>query len=391
MHTMADTDWLEQERRHAPGVYPARDRVFVRGAGALLFDAEGRRYVDCAAGQGVAALGHAHPRFVAAVAKQAAMLTTCSAGWPTATRAELGVRLAALLPLPDARLFWCNSGTEAVEAALKFARLATKRTGFVALERGFHGRTFGALSATFNASYKTPFEPLVPGFSHVPPGDLAALDAALDERTAGLILEVVQGEGGVHPLPGDYLRAAAELARARGVLVIVDEIQTGYGRTGRMFACDHHGLEPDLLCLGKAIGGGVPMAAVAIGPRVAELPVGAHGSTFGGNPLACAAGLAVLDAFEHDGLVERAARNGAWLAERLRALDAPRVREVRGLGLMLALDVGEPAAPYVARLVDEGVIALPAGGTGIRLLPPLVIERAELEEVLSALARVLAA
>jgi acetylornithine/LysW-gamma-L-lysine aminotransferase len=395
--TMADPDaspaseLLALERRHAPGVYPARDRVFVRGEGALLFDAEGRRYLDCAAGQGVAALGHAHPRFVAAVAEQAARLVTCSAGWPTETRARLGARLAELLPLPadDARIFWCNSGTEAIEAALKFARLSTGRAGVVALERGFHGRTFGALSATHNRAYKDPFEPLVPGFRHVPPGDLGALDAAVGADVACVVLEVVQGEGGVHPLDGDYLRGAAELCRARGALLVVDEIQTGYGRTGRMFACEHHGLEPDLLCLGKAIGGGVPMGAVAIGRRVAELPSGSHGSTFGGNPLACAAGLCVLDAFREDGVLAHVAATGAWLAERLRAFGSGKVREVRGLGLMLALDLGEPAAPYVAALVEEGVIALPAGGTGIRLLPPLVIGRAELEEVLAALGRVL--
>jgi len=391
--TQMDDDLLEQERRHAPGVYPSRDKVFVRGEGALLFDADGRRYVDCASGQGVAALGHAHPRFVAAVAEQAATLVTCSAGWPTAKRAELGVRLAAHLArigMDPARIFWCNSGTEAVEAALKFARLSTGRSGVIALERGFHGRTFGALSATHNRAYKDPFEPLVPGFTHVAPGDLAALEGAVDDRTAAVILEVVQGEGGVHPLPADFLQGAAELCRARGALLIVDEIQSGYGRTGRMFACEHAGLEPDLLCLGKAIGGGVPMGAVAMGPRVAEQPPGSHGSTFGGNPLACAAGLAVLDALEHDRLIECAAETGAWLAERLRGLSSPKAKEVRGLGLMLAIDVGEPAAPHVAKLVDEGVIALPAGPHGIRLLPPLVIERAELEEVLAALERVLA-
>ncbi len=384
------TDYLALERRHAPGVYPARDRVFVRGEGALLFDSEGRRYVDCAAGQGVAGLGHAHPRFVEAVARQAAILTTCSAGWPNDRRAEFGARLAPYLPFPDARIFLCNSGAESVEAALKFARLSTGRKGFVALERGFHGRTFGALSATHNPKYREPFMPLVPGFVHVPPGDLAALDKAVGADTAAVILEVVQGESGVHPLPGDYLRGAQRLCRERGALLIADEIQSGYGRTGRMFACEHHDLVPDLLCLGKAIGGGIPMAAVGIGPRVGKLPEGSHGSTFGGNPLACAAALAVLDAFEQEGLVARAAELGAWLAGELRQLPAP-VREVRGLGLMLAVELGKPSGPALEALVDGGVIAIAAGPTGIRLLPPLVVRREDLEFALRALARAVAA
>jgi len=385
------TDYLELERRHAPGVYAPRDRVFVRGEGALLFDSEGRRYVDCAAGQGVAALGHAHPRLVAAVARQAATLVTCSAGWPNDRRAEFGARLAPYLPVKDPRLFLCNSGTEAVEGALKFARLATGRKGIVALERAFHGRTFGALSATANPKYRDPFLPLVPGFVHVPAGDLQALGAAVGADTAGVILEVVQGEAGVLPLQGEYLRGVERLCRERGALFIVDEIQTGFGRTGRMFACEHHGLTPDLLCLGKAIGGGVPMGAVAIGPAVAPLTEGSHGSTFGGNPLACAAGLAVLDAFDEEGLVERSAELGAWFATELRKLPAPAVREVRGLGLMLAVELGRPSGPALKALVDEGVIAIAAGATGVRLLPPLVIRREDLEVALAALGRAVTA
>ena len=380
---------LEQERRHAPGVYPARDVVLVRGEGALLFDDEGKRYIDCASGQGVAALGHAHPRFVEAVGRQAQTLVTLGAGWPNDRRAEYVARLVPRLPGELERLFLCNSGTEAVEAALKFARISTGRKGVVALKRGFHGRTFGALSATANEKYRAPFEPLVPGFVHVAAGDLEAMDAAVGEDTACVIAEVVQGEGGVYPLDADYLRAVRDLCVERGALLIVDEVQTGFGRTGRMFACEHVDLEPDLLCLGKAIGGGVPMAAVAIGPRVADLPPGSHGSTFGGNPLACAAGLAVLDVFDKDGLVERAATVGAWFEERLRGLGSPAIREVRGLGLMLVLDLRVRATPFLKSLVGEGVIALPAGTTGIRFLPPLVVRREELEFVLAAVERIL--
>ncbi|MEM7309860.1 MAG: aminotransferase class III-fold pyridoxal phosphate-dependent enzyme [Planctomycetota bacterium] len=381
--------WLELERQHAPGVYPARDVVVVRGEGALLFDEHGKRYVDCASGQGVAALGHAHPRFVEAVGAQAARLTTCAAGWPNDRRAELVSRLAPLLPGDLRRIFLCNSGAEAVEAALKFARVSTGRHGVVALERGFHGRTFGALSATANEKYRAPFAPLVPGFRHVPPGDLDALDANVGDRTACILLEVVQGEGGVYPLDADFLHGARRLATERGALLVVDEVQSGYGRTGRMFACEHHDLEPDLLCLGKAIGGGIPMGAVAMGAAVAELSPGSHGSTFGGNPLSCAAALAVLDAFEDEALVDRARELGAWFEGRLRELGSPAVREVRGLGLMLAIELRMRSAPFLKALVGEGVIALAAGANGLRFLPPLVVEREQLEEVLAALESVL--
>lgn len=379
----------ERELRHTSGVVPLRDIAFARGEGALLFDEEGRRYVDCAAGHGVAALGHAHPRLLAALSSQAERLITCAAGWPNAVRADYVARLVSLLPAGLERVFLCNSGTESIEAALKFARLATGRQGVVALERAFHGRTFGALSATANPKYRQPFEPLVPGFAHVPPNDVAALEGAVTAETACVLLELVQGEGGVHALEAAFVQRARELCDERGALLVVDEVQTGFGRTGRLFACEHYGLVPDLLCLGKAIGGGVPMGAVGIGPRVGELPPGSHGSTFGGNPLACAAGLAVLDAFAKDGLTERARTIGAWFHERLRGLSSELVRDVRGLGLMQAIELRVRAAPFVAGLLEEGIITIPTGTTAIRFLPPLVIRREELEQVLAALERVL--
>jgi predicted acetylornithine/succinylornithine family transaminase len=378
------------EKRHTSGVYPTRDVALVRGRNARLWDANGREYLDCAAGHGVVNVGHAHPRVAAAIAEQAQRLITCPGSFPNDKRSELSERLAALLPAGLTRLFFCNSGTEAMEAAIKIARLSTGRTGVLATMRGFHGRTMGALSATWDPKYREPFAPLVPGYTHVPYDRLEAAAEAIGATTACVVVEIVQGEGGVRPGSGEYFRGLRRLCDERGALLVVDEVQTGFGRTGRMFACEHHGVVPDLLCLSKAIAGGLPMGVVAIGPRVAELPNGAHGSTFGGNPLACAAALAVLDVFRDEKLVERAAELGAWLFQRLRAIDAPIVREVRGLGMMAGVELKTRVTPILQRLMERGVIALPAGPTVLRLLPPLTIPREDLERALTAVAETLA-
>ncbi len=378
-------DYQALESRHGSGAYSKRNLTLVRGAGATLWDDEGRVYIDCAAGHGVANLGHCHPRVVAAIQAQAARLITCQEAIHNDQRALLLAELAAALPAGLDRIFLCNSGAEAVEAGIKLARAGTGRAEIVAAMRGFHGRTFGALSATWESHYREPFAPLVPGFRHVPFNNLDALDAAVTHETAAVILEVVQGEGGVRPATHDFLQGAQAICRERGALLIIDEVQTGFGRTGRMWAVEHHDLAPDLLLLGKAIAGGVPMGAVAIGPRVAAFQPGTHGSTFGGNPLACAAARATLAVIREERLVERAAAKGAWLRERLTAMTHRRVREVRGLGLMIGIELRERAAPFIAALQERGVIALPAGPTVIRLLPPLVITDEQLESVVAAL------
>ncbi len=378
---------IEIESRHNSGVYGKREIVIVRGQGALLYDAQGREYIDCVGGQGSANIGHAHPAIIRAINEQAARLTVCTEMFYNDRRAELVERLATLSGMP--RLFLCNSGTEAVEAAIKFARFSTGRSGIVAAMRAFHGRTLGALSATWNKKYRQGFEPLVPGFSHVPYNDPQKLDEAISEQTAAVILEVVQGEGGIYPASAEFLQRAQELCRQRGALLIIDEIQTGLGRTGRLFAYQHHNIQPDLVCLAKSLAGGLPMGATLIGERVGPLPVGAHGSTFGGNPVMCAAALATLEVIEEERLAEKAAALGAFLMERLKQLRSPLVREVRGLGLMVGIELKEKVAPYLAQLAERGVLALPAGMTVIRLLPPLVISQEQLERVVSALEEVL--
>jgi acetylornithine/LysW-gamma-L-lysine aminotransferase len=352
--------------------------------GARAWDAEGREYIDCVGGQGAANLGHAHPDIVAAISRQAATLISCPEIFYNDQRAQFLARLASVAPGGMQRSFLCNSGAEANEAALKFARLSTGRIGFVAAMRSFHGRTFGALSATWTKEYRQPFEPLVPGFSHVPYNDIAALEAAVGDDTAAVLLEVVQGEGGVHPGTAEYLGRAQELCRARGALLILDEVQTGYGRTGKLFACEHYGLEPDLMTIAKSMAGGLPMGACLIGPRVTGIKPMTHGSTFGGNPLACAAALATLEVMRRDELPGRAAALGEYLLGRLRRIESPLIREVRGLGLLVGVDLRVKVTPILQKLQALGVLALPAGATVLRLLPPLVIEREDVDRVADA-------
>ena len=380
----------EKETRYESGFYRKRPLVLVRGEGARVWDAEGREYIDCIGGHGVAVVGHANPRVAEAIATQARRLLTCPNGYCNDVRAELLELLVSISPGDFGGAFLCNSGTEAVEAALKIARLVTGKTRFVAAMRGFHGRTLGALSVTWRREYRGPFEPLIPGVEFVPYNRLDAVEEALGEGdVAGVILEVVQGEGGVIPGKGEYLRGVQELCKRHGALFIVDEVQTGFGRTGRMFACEHHGLEPDLICLAKGIAGGVPMGAVLIHRRLGKMPPRLHGSTFGGNPLACAAALAAIRYIRDERLPERAAELGAYFSDELRGISSPLVHEVRGLGLMVGVELKRRARPFIEALEERGVLVLSAGSTVIRFLPPLVISREELSRVVEALKEVL--
>lgn len=384
----ATTAQVQQiELAHTSGVYGKRPVVIVRGEGARLWDADGKQYIDCAGGQGSVNIGHANPFVAQAIADQARTLISCPEFFFNDRRAELKEKLCTLTGMP--RVFLSNSGTEAVETALKFARVLTGRTGIVACMRGFHGRTMGALSATWEKKYRSPFEPLVPDFQHVPYNDLAALIGVVNDQTAAVIVEVVQGEGGVNPGTPEFLAGAQALCREKGALLVLDEVQTGFGRTGKMFAFQHLGLEPDLLCLAKSIAGGIPMGATLIAEHLNSLPPYVHGSTFGGNPLACAASLATIEFIETNHLPERAAELGDWFREQLSAIQSPRIREVRGLGLMVGVELRNKATPYLQALMKEGVMALPAGLTVMRFLPPLVIAREELGRVVAAVEMIL--
>jgi acetylornithine/LysW-gamma-L-lysine aminotransferase len=380
---------IATESQHTSGVYAKRELTIVRGEGAKLWDDQGNEYIDCVGGQGAANLGHAHPAVLAAINQQASALISCPEMFYNPQRAALSARLTEIAPGKMERVFLSNSGTEAVEAAFKFARYSTGKRKIIAAMRGFHGRTMGALSATWNKHYREPFEPLVPDFEHVPYDKLDRLEAAIDGNTAAVILEVVQGEGGVYPGSAEYLQGAQELCRERGALLIIDEIQTGFGRTGKMFACEHYGLEPDLLCLAKSIGGGIPMGAVLIGARVGELSPGVHGSTFGGNPLAAASALSVLEVLENEQLSQKAADLGAYALSKIKAIQSPLIREVRGLGLMIGIEIKQKVAPYLQAMTERGVLAQPAGLSVIRLLPPLVISKEQIDRVVEVLEEVL--
>jgi acetylornithine/LysW-gamma-L-lysine aminotransferase len=383
------TSSMDIENAHTSGVYPKRPLTIVRGEGAYLFDDAGNRYIDCVGGQGAANMGHAHPAIVAAIQEQAGILMSCPEIFYNDKRATLLDKLTALAGLR--RAYLCNSGTEAVEAALKFAKLATGRKEIIATKRGFHGRTMGALSATWEPKYREPFQPLVPNYTHIAYNDLAAADAAITDQTAAIIVEPVQGEGGVHPAQADYLRGLQKLCRERGALFILDEIQTGFGRTGKLFAYQHYSLEPDLMAVAKSIAGGLPFGACLIGDRVGELQPMTHGATFGGNPLMCAAAIAALDVLVNEDLAGRAAALGGWMLERLADLPTDKVREVRGLGLIIGIELRSKVTPILKALQEQGVLALPAGATVLRLLPPLVISQQDLELVAQAIEKVLSA
>jgi acetylornithine/LysW-gamma-L-lysine aminotransferase len=377
------------ENKHTSGVYAKQTLTIVRGQGASLFDADGVEYLDCASGHGVANLGHAHPKIAEAIYKQASTLITLFESFPNDQRAILMEKITSLVPGLD-RVFFCNSGAEAVEAAFKFARISTGRKNIIATMRGFHGRTFGALSATFNKKYREGFEPLLPGVSHVPYNNIEALNKAVNEETAAVILEAVQGEGGVYPASLEYFQAARRICDERGALLIVDEIQTGFGRTGKMFAIEHFGVMPDLLTCAKSLAGGVPMGAVLIGQEVKNLTPGVHGSTFGGNPLSCAAANAALDVMKEEGLPDQAAAKGAYLMEKLKKIESQNIREVRGLGLMVGIELKQKVAPYIKTLQEKKFIVLNAGMTVIRLLPPLVISYEQIDHLVDVLTEVLA-
>jgi len=378
----------ECEDRMQAGVYPKRDLLLVRGCNAHVWDEHGREYIDCVAGNGSANIGHAQPAVAAAVRDQAERLVACANVFYNDARARFLDRLLGIAPAGMKRAFLCNSGTESVEAALKFARFATRRAEFVSAVNGFHGRTLGALSATHNPQYRDGFAPLVEGFRHVPFNRSEAVEAAVTDSTAAVILEVVQGEGGVHVGLDDYFRQVRDICTRKGALLIIDEVQTGFGRTGRMFAIQHSGVQADLICLAKSIAGGLPMGALLCRDGI-DLPAGKHGSTFGGNPLCCAAGTAAIEFMLAEGLDRQAEEKGNYLLHRLNRSPLKRVREIRGLGLMIGLELREKVKPHLQSLMEAGVLALPAGASVLRLLPPLTISYEDLDRVADTLQVVL--
>ena len=366
---------------------PAPMAVLSHGAGATVWDVDGREYLDFLAGIAVNALGHAHPALVAAVSAQAARLVHVSNYFTTEQAVGFAERLVRLTGAGESgRVYPANSGAEAIEAAVKLAR-RTGRPRILAFEQAFHGRTMGSLALTGKPALRAPFEPMLPGVEHLPT-DLDALEAALGDDVAALVLEPIKGEAGVVPLPDGFLTAARELTARHGTLLIVDEIQTGAGRTGDWFAFQHEGVVPDAIALAKGIGGGIPIGAlVTIGAASELFSLGQHGSTFGGNPLATGVASAVLDEIERADLVSNAARRGEQLRAGILALGSPLVAEVRGRGLLLGVGLDRPVAnAVVAAAMDRGLIVNAANESSIRLAPPLIIGDAEIERFLTIFA-----
>ncbi len=372
------------------------DKIEWEGCGAVLRDLEGNEYIDCLGGYGVFSLGHAHPRVVEAVVDQVRRLPLSSKTFLNKPLADLAERLAQVAPGDLQYTFMCNSGAEAVEGALKIARMATGRPRIVAAVGGYHGKTLGALTASGREVFRAPFEPLLPGFAHVPYGDAAALAGAVDESTAAVILEPVQGENGIRIPPPDYLGAARRLCDERGALLILDEVQTGLGRTGKMFASEHWGVAPDIMTLAKALGGGViPAGAFLATPGIWEAvfrenPL-IHTSTFGGSEVACAAALATLDVITEEDLPVQAAAKGERLLRGLQDVQArypDLLVEARGLGLMIGVEFADADVGklVIGGLVHGGVIAAYTlnNPTVLRFEPPLVISDAQIDHVLRA-------
>jgi acetylornithine/LysW-gamma-L-lysine aminotransferase len=378
------------ENEHQPPLYAKREIALVRGEGPYLFDSEGRRYLDAMSNYGVAILGHADPEYAEALADQLQTLATGHQSFYSDVRAELLAGIATIAPPDLTRYFLSNSGAEAIEAAIKFARVATGRPSLVAAKRGYHGRTLGALAATADQKYRAPFEPLAPPATHIAFNDVDALAAAVDESTAAILLEPIQGEGGIWPATTEFLQAARAVADARGALLIVDEIQTGF-RTGAPWAITDSGVTPDILVTAKALANGFPIGLTMMTEAIsAAIPSGGHGTTFGANPLACRAAVVTLRALRERGLYEQATTIGNEIMEGLSALGSSKIRQIRGRGMMIGVELKERVTPTLRALQVEGVLVLPAGPTTFRLLPPLVWSHVQVDEFLRTVEEVLA-
>jgi LysW-gamma-L-lysine/LysW-L-ornithine aminotransferase len=382
--TLALSQIQQLENEHQPPLYAKRDIALVRGEGAYLFDSDGRRYLDAMSNYGVAILGHADPEYAAALSDQLHTLATGHQSFYNDVRAELLREISAIAPAGLTRYFLSNSGAEAIEAAIKFARVATGRPNLVAAKRGYHGRTLGALAATADQKYRAPFEPLVPTTTHVSFNDVASLEAAVDDQTAAILLEPIQGEGGIWPASAEYLQSARDIAAAGGALLIADEIQTGF-RTGTPWSIDASGVVPNILVTAKALANGLPIGLTMCTEDISSaIPSGAHGTTFGASPLACRAALATLHALRDRDLYARSTALGAELMDRLIGMNSPKVRQVRGRGMMIGVELKERVTPTLRALQERGVLVLPAGPTTFRLLPPLIWEQEQVDEFIAA-------
>jgi len=378
--------WLEEN--HLAKVYHKRGIVVAGGKDATIWDVNGKTYVDCMGGYGTAFIGHSNPKVIEAIKKQVEKLLACHGSLYHEARAELLKRIVDIVPKNLSRVFLSNSGAESVELALKVSRKFTGRKELIAMMRSFHGKTLGALSVTWNSKYRIPFEPLIPKIKFVPFGKAESVRKIVSEDTAAIIVEPVQGESGVYVAPDGYLEELREIADENNLLLIFDEVQTGFGRTGKMFAFEHWGVEPDVLCLGKAVASGVPIGiTVAKEEIMSTLKVGEHSSTSGGNPIACASACATIDVAVEERIWEKAEKLGSYFKVLLRGLTEKHkiVREVRGLGLMIGMDLRFDVLNIMQKMLERGVLVLDAGVNTLRFLPPCTITEKQIDFVVGNL------
>jgi LysW-gamma-L-lysine/LysW-L-ornithine aminotransferase len=379
---------VELEEKIMANTFAKRDLTITRGKGAIVWDINGNEYIDCTGSYGVAVVGHCHPRVVEAVQKQVEKLIACHASFYNDARSEMLEKLIRIAPEGLDKVFLSNSGAESVECAIKLARKYSGKKEIISMMGAFHGKTMGALSATWKKKYRGPFMPLVPGFKHVPPNNLEKVREAITDNTAAVLVEPVRGEGGVLPPSDDFLPGLREICDEKDVLLIFDEVQTGFGRTGKVFACQHWNVTPDIMCLAKSVAGGLPMGATFAREEVmAAFQRGEHSSTFSGNPLVSAAASAAIDVLVEEKLPERAATNGKYFKGKLEALAEKHkiVREVRGLGLMLGMEMRFDVYNILVGCMERGVLVLDAGRNVVRFLPPLVIEKEQIDKVVKVL------
>ena len=389
---MNDKEIMDIETRYLANVFSKKPVVLTRGKGALVWDINGKEYVDCSTSYGVASLGHCHPKVVAAVQAQATQLITCHGAYYNDKRAEFVQKLVAITPKGLDKAFLSNSGAESVECAIKLARKYTGKPEIIALMGAFHGKTMGALSATWDKKYREPFMPLVPEIKHVAPDNADKIHEAITEKTAAVLMEPIRGEGGVRVPPDGYLQEVRQICNDRHVLLMFDEVQTSFGRTGKLFGCENWGVTPDVMCLAKPFAGGLPIGiTVAKENIMSSLKIGEHSTTFSGSPLVCAAGCAAIDALVEDNLAERADKMGKYFKAGLQGLQEKHkiVKEVRGLGLMLGIELRYDVYNVILKAASKGILVLDAGRTVVRLLPPLVINKQQIDRAITVLDQVL--
>ena len=369
--------------------YPNRGITFAKGNGVYLYDQNGETYLDLGSNYGVNVFGYNHPSITKALQRQLNNLVNLHCSFNNHVRTQAAENLLKATNGRLSKIFFSNSGAEAIEAALKFARLATGKSHFIAMKNAYHGKTLGALSATGGDRYRNPFLPLLWNFTHVSFGDIEELQCSISSNTAAIMIEPVQGEGGIHVAPQEFYSQLQDICLRRNILLIVDEIQTGVGRTGTFLAGEQFGLKPDILCLGKGIAGGIPIGVTLVTKEISsKIPVHIHTSTFGGNPLACAGILAVLKELENGKVFDEVKELGKYFLDQLKSINTPKIIEVRGLGLMIGMELEENATPVLRALQQDRIIALPAGSNIVRFLPPLTITKNELDKAISTLKRI---